>query len=101
MRFYQKQLVLLIHSLTYPSLFQVATYNTEKTAEESEEKDETEMAKEDAQETDSEFWERLLRHRYEQELEINAQQLGKGKRIRNNHVVLCEEVFCWICKIFD
>jgi chromodomain-helicase-DNA-binding protein 4 len=34
------------------------------------------------QETDPDYWEKLLRHHYEQEQEVTAQRLGKGKRVR-------------------
>lgn len=40
------------------------------------------MIKESAQDTDPDYWEKLLRHHYEQEQETEAQKLGKGKRIR-------------------
>ena len=32
--------------------------------------------------SDPEFWERLLRHHYEQQRELEAAKLGKGKRVR-------------------
>ena len=32
--------------------------------------------------TDVDFWERLLRHHYEQRKELEAAKLGKGKRVR-------------------
>ncbi|MCP9264037.1 Chromodomain-helicase-DNA-binding protein 3 [Dirofilaria immitis] len=38
--------------------------------------------KEAAQEADPDYWEKLLRHHYEQEQETQAQKLGKGKRVR-------------------
>lgn len=31
---------------------------------------------------DPEYWEKLLRHHYEQDQETVAQKLGKGKRVR-------------------
>ena len=31
---------------------------------------------------DPDFWERLLRHHYEQQREVEAATLGKGKRVR-------------------
>lgn len=40
------------------------------------------MIKEVAQEADPDYWEKLLRHHYEQEQETQAQKLGKGKRVR-------------------
>jgi hypothetical protein len=36
----------------------------------------------EVQETDPDYWEKLLRHHYEQEQETQAQRLGKGKRVR-------------------
>ncbi|KHN80803.1 Chromodomain-helicase-DNA-binding protein 3 [Toxocara canis] len=45
-------------------------------------KDDTEVIKEAAQEADPDYWEKLLRHHYEQEQETQAQKLGKGKRVR-------------------
>lgn len=50
--------------------------------EEPEEEDETEVIKESAGETDPDYWEKLLRHHYEQEQETEAQKMGKGKRVR-------------------
>lgn len=44
--------------------------------------DKTEVIKEAAQEADPDYWEKLLRHHYEQEQETQAQKLGKGKRVR-------------------
>lgn len=43
------------------------------------------MLKEDvtaSQQPDPDFWEKLLRHHYEQQRELEAAKLGKGKRIR-------------------
>ena len=34
------------------------------------------------QEADPDYWEKLLRHHYEQQQEDVARQLGKGKRVR-------------------
>ena len=31
---------------------------------------------------DPDFWEKLLRHHYEQQRELEAAKLGKGKRVR-------------------
>lgn len=44
--------------------------------------DKTEVIKEAVQEADPDYWEKLLRHHYEQEQETQAQKLGKGKRVR-------------------
>ena len=52
-------------------IFQVATYTT-KEDEPEEEEDETEVIKEDLQEADPDYWEKLLRHHYEQEQEIEV-----------------------------
>lgn len=41
-----------------------------------------EILQEKGPEVDPDYWERLLRHHYEQEQEVEAQQLGKGKRVR-------------------
>lgn len=40
------------------------------------------MLKQEAETTDNQYWERLLRHHYEQQQEDLARTLGKGKRIR-------------------
>lgn len=37
---------------------------------------------ETSQKPDPDFWEKLLRHHYEQQAELEAAKLGKGKRIR-------------------
>jgi hypothetical protein len=65
----------------YLSSFKVATYTT-KEDEPEEEEDETEVIKEDVQEADPDYWEKLLRHHYEQDSEITRAALGKGKRVR-------------------
>ena len=62
------------------------------------EEPETEILKEsDAAAPDPDFWEKLLRHHYEQQRELEEAKLGKGKRIRkqvsaesaNGGVVTC------------
>ena len=78
-------------------LFQVATYTTKEAEEEEEEPDDTEVIKvetysfcvvlnyevqQEGGEDDPDYWEKLLRHHFEQEQETEAQKLGKGKRIR-------------------
>lgn len=40
------------------------------------------MLTEEVQEADPDYWEKLLRHHYEQQQEDLARQLGKGKRTR-------------------
>uniref|UniRef100_A0A0N5C749 DNA helicase n=1 Tax=Strongyloides papillosus TaxID=174720 RepID=A0A0N5C749_STREA len=63
----------------YLSTFKVATYATKEVEEE---EDETEVIKEEDQEPDPDYWEKLLRHHYEQDQESELQNLGKGKRVR-------------------
>ncbi|CAD5214812.1 unnamed protein product [Bursaphelenchus okinawaensis] len=66
----------------YLSSFKVAQYVTREADEDEEEDDDTEVLKEEVQEADPEYWEKLLRHHYEQEQYTEAQKLGKGKRVR-------------------
>ncbi|CAJ0919814.1 unnamed protein product, partial [Mesorhabditis belari] len=66
----------------YLSSFKVATYTTKEAEEEEEEPDDTEVIKQEGGEEDPDYWEKLLRHHFEQEQETEAQKLGKGKRIR-------------------
>jgi len=40
------------------------------------------VIKEGDKEPDPDYWEKLLRHHYEQDQETEAQKLGKGKRVR-------------------
>jgi len=61
----------------YLSSFKVATYQTKGEAEE-----EVEVLKEQAENTDPAYWEKLLRHHYEQHQEDVAKSMGKGKRVR-------------------
>lgn len=63
----------------YLSSFKVATYQT-KEVEAPEE--EVEILKEEAENTDPAYWEKLLRHHYEQHQEDVSRSMGKGKRIR-------------------
>uniref|UniRef100_A0A7E5A0P2 DNA helicase n=1 Tax=Panagrellus redivivus TaxID=6233 RepID=A0A7E5A0P2_PANRE len=65
----------------YLSSFKVAQYVTRE-ADEEEEPEEREVIAEEVNEPDPEYWEKLLRHHYEQEQETEAQKLGKGKRVR-------------------
>ena len=37
---------------------------------------------EESEQPDPDFWEKLLRHHYEQQRELEAAKLGKGKRVR-------------------
>ncbi|KHJ95791.1 CHDCT2 domain protein [Oesophagostomum dentatum] len=67
----------------YLSSFKVATYTTRETDDKEEDEDEEmEVIKEDDKEPDPDYWEKLLRHHYEQDQEMEAQKLGKGKRLR-------------------
>lgn len=63
----------------YLNSFKVATYATK---EEEEEKEEVEVLKQEAEKTDSNYWENLLRHHFEQQQEDLAKSMGKGKRVR-------------------
>ncbi|XP_048729194.2 chromodomain-helicase-DNA-binding protein 5-like isoform X3 [Ostrea edulis] len=63
----------------YFSSFKVATYAFK---EEEEEEPETEVLKQEAEHADPAYWEKLLRHHYEQQQEDMSRTLGKGKRIR-------------------
>nr|XP_027204103.1 chromodomain-helicase-DNA-binding protein Mi-2 homolog [Dermatophagoides pteronyssinus] len=63
----------------YLSSFKVASYVT-KDAED--EEPETEILKQDVESADPAYWEKLLRHHYEQQQEDLARTLGKGKRLR-------------------
>lgn len=64
----------------YLSSFKVASYVTK---EQEEEEVEMEIIKEDSTESsDPLFWEKLLRHHYEQHQEDHLRTLGKGKRNR-------------------
>ena len=47
-----------------------------------EKEEEVEVLKQDAESADPAYWEKLLRHHYEQQQEDLARSLGKGKRVR-------------------
>ncbi|CAG5136053.1 unnamed protein product [Candidula unifasciata] len=64
----------------YLSSFNVAKYTIKEL--EDEEEPETEVLKQEAEHADPAYWEKLLRHHYEQQQEDLARTLGKGKRIR-------------------
>ncbi|KAF1751258.1 hypothetical protein GCK72_017812 [Caenorhabditis remanei] len=68
----------------YLSSFKVASYQTkEAEGQEEDEEEEVEVLKEgDEKEPDPDYWEKLLKHHYEQDKEIESQKLGKGKRVR-------------------
>ncbi|XP_008217034.1 chromodomain-helicase-DNA-binding protein Mi-2 homolog isoform X4 [Nasonia vitripennis] len=63
----------------YLSSFKVASYVTK---EEQDEETDTEIIKQEAENTDPAYWIKLLRHHYEQQQEDIARTLGKGKRVR-------------------
>merc|ERR1719220_1568374 len=63
----------------YLSSFKVATYQTKDAGGPEEE---VEVLKEEAENTDPAYWEKLLRHHYEQHQEDVSRSMGKGKRIR-------------------
>lgn len=64
----------------YLSSFKVASYATKEG--ENEEEVDTEIIKQEAENTDPAYWIKLLRHHYEQQQEDIARTLGKGKRVR-------------------
>ncbi|CAJ0577901.1 unnamed protein product, partial [Mesorhabditis spiculigera] len=66
----------------YLSSFKVATYTTKEAEEEEEEPEEREVIKQAGNEDDPDYWEKLLRHHFEQDQEVESQKLGKGKRVR-------------------
>lgn len=63
----------------YLSSFKVASYNTK---EDNDEAEETEIIKQEAENSDPAYWIKLLRHHYEQHQEDVGRALGKGKRVR-------------------
>merc|ERR1719410_1077424 len=63
----------------YLSSFKVAQYQTKEGGEPEEE---VEILKQEADNTDPAYWEKLLRHHYEQAQEDIARSMGKGKRVR-------------------
>merc|ERR1711922_121985 len=64
----------------YLSSFKVATYQTKEGGEAEEE--DVEVLKQDMDSTDPAYWEKLLRHHYEQQQEDISRSMGKGKRVR-------------------
>ncbi|CAD5223983.1 unnamed protein product [Bursaphelenchus okinawaensis] len=67
----------------YLSSFKVAQYVTkEKDEKDITEEEAKEILEEKPQAEDADYWERLLRHHHENEVEQQAAQLGKGKRVR-------------------
>merc|ERR1719220_2071886 len=63
----------------YLSSFKVATYATKEGGAEEEE---VEVLKQEADNTDPAYWEKLLRHHYEQQQEDINRSMGKGMRVR-------------------
>lgn len=71
----------------YLSSFKVASYVTKE--EDEEEEANTEVIKQEAENTDPAYWVKLLRHHYEQHQEDISRTLGKGKRVRKQvHTIL-------------
>lgn len=69
----------------YLSSFKVASYVTKE--EDEEEEVNTEVIKQDAENTDPAYWVKLLRHHYEQHQEDISRTLGKGKRVRKQVII--------------
>ena len=65
----------------YLSSFKVATYQTK---EQGQPEEEIEILKEEAENTDPAYWEKLLRHHYEQHQEVVGQSMGKGNKKPEN-----------------
>ncbi|KAK4337099.1 hypothetical protein RND71_043849 [Anisodus tanguticus] len=63
----------------YLSSFKVAAYVTKEAEEE---EPETEVLKQDVEFADPAYWEKLLRHHFEQHQEDLSKTFGKGKRVR-------------------
>merc|ERR1719186_656148 len=63
----------------YLNSFKVATYATKEGGAEEEK---VEVLKQEADNTDPAYWEKLLRHHYEQQQEDINRSMGKGKRVR-------------------
>ena len=75
----------------YLSSFKVATYNIVNPTEEEEVDEETsqpDTSKDDENQpaSDPVYWERLLRHHFEQHQEDLSRSMGKGKRLRTRRV---------------
>jgi len=64
----------------YLSSFKVATYQTKEGG--AAEDEDVEIIKADMDSTDPAYWEKLLRHHYEQQQEDISRSMGKGKRVR-------------------
>ena len=68
---------------------QVATYYVKEGESSEEEEEEREVLKQEVEHADPAYWEKLLRHHYEQQQEDVQRTLGKGKRVRKQVNVLC------------
>nr|XP_054768903.1 chromodomain-helicase-DNA-binding protein Mi-2 homolog isoform X3 [Lytechinus pictus] len=66
----------------YLQSFKVASYVVKDEEAEEEPEPETEVIKQELEPSDPAYWEKLLRHHYEQQQEDLARTLGKGKRVR-------------------
>ena len=53
----------------------------------------------DAEKADPDYWEKLLRHHYEQFQEDEARHLGKGKRIRKQVTVTLLKLYSVLTRI--
>lgn len=67
----------------------MATYNVKEGDSSDEDEEEREVLKQEAEHADPAYWEKLLRHHYEQQQEDVQRTLGKGKRVR-------KQVRCWM-----
>ena len=68
-----------------------------------EEEPEAEILKDEsdaAAQPDPDFWEKLLRHHYEQQRELEEAKLGKGKRIRKQVGGGAMGVVWWECLLW-
>jgi hypothetical protein len=74
----------------YLASFKVASYTVK-----SKDEPDVEVLKQDADKIDTEYWEKLLKHHYEQEQEYIASTMGKGKRVRKqvNYSVDAENIY--------
>ena len=70
-----------------------------------EEEAEVEVLKQDVEQSDPAYWEKLLRHHYEQQQEDMARTLGKGKRVRKqvnyNDAMTGQEEEAWNNELSD
>lgn len=86
----------------YLSSFKVASYVTKE--EDDEEEANTEVIKQEAENTDPAYWVKLLRHHYEQHQEDISRTLGKGKRVRkqvNYFVAINKILFLFLLFLYS